>query len=281
MDASTHSSECAKLLQRWEQAYLARSYDAAVGRLFRGIIHNLNGVLQVASFHGDMSRLALGKAAELLARAQEAGAPEQAAEALRELAVVVEEQQKGLGQFKERLGQGSEILRRTLMLPALKADEQQQSWSLNEVVACEDEFLSADPFYKHKLARKLELAPELPAVTGDAVVMHEVVHILLDNALEAVREQSDATLVMFSQAVGDEVELVVRDNGPGVPAEQREQIFAPFFTTRSKHQGLGLYLARKLVRKCGGELACVDGPGGTFQLRLPVTGDTARQVKDE
>ncbi|ADH85909.1 sensor histidine kinase [Desulfurivibrio alkaliphilus] len=279
MVAQVENSTADELLRCWEKAYLARSYDAAVGRLFRGITHNLNGVMQVASFYGDVSRLALERAADLLAQVKAAETPAQAAGPLGELAVVLEEQQKGLTQFKERIGQGAEILRRALTMPALPAEgPQPRGWNLNDVVRCEDEFLCADTFYKHKLERKLELAPELPALVGDLVVVHEVVHILLKNALEAVREGERASLVILTLTDGEMVELVVRDSGPGVPGEQRDQIFAPFFTTRSNHQGLGLYLARKLVRGCGGELLCLDGPGGAFKLRLPFAATDAGRL---
>lgn len=271
MTAEPQSSDCPELLRQWEQAYLARSCDAATGRLFRGIVHNLNGVLQVASFQGEMSGLALERAADLLDRARETAAG-QAAEPLNELANLLAEQQQGLVQFKERIGQGSEIMRRALVLPALSPRERgDRFWNLNDIVRCEIEFLSADSFFKHKVGRKLEMAPELPVLSGDSVPVHEVVHILLENALDAVRDCDDATLEIVTRAEKDHLELVVRDNGPGVAAADRERIFAPFFTTRPQRAGLGLYLARQLVAPLGGEVHCLEGPGGAFQLRLPLT----------
>ena len=65
--------------------------------------------------------------------------------------------------------------------------------------------------------------------------------------------------------------LEVRDDGPGVPAELREQIFTPFFTTREKGTGLGLAFVREIVRDHGGEVAVADAPGGgsVFSFDLP------------
>lgn len=267
----TNGSNDSELLKQWEKAYLARAYDAAVGRLFKGIIHNLNGVLQVASFHADMSEMARRRVDELLAQLRRAGG-EQAEQTLAELAAILAEQQKGQLQFKEKVLQGSEILRRALVLPALN-DEHGRSWNLNEILQCEVEFLAADSFFKHKVEKKLELGPELPPLGGDLVAVHEIIHILLTNALDALRDREGAVLVAVTRARdGDkEVELELRDNGPGVVEAERERIFSPFYTTRKERAGLGLYLARRLAENRGGALVCQDGPGGAFSLRLPLT----------
>ena len=61
------------------------------------------------------------------------------------------------------------------------------------------------------------------------------------------------------------------DTGPGVAAAEQEKIFQPFYTTRSKGTGLGLAVARELVRAMGGELtvASEPGQGATFTVSLP------------
>ncbi len=67
------------------------------------------------------------------------------------------------------------------------------------------------------------------------------------------------------------VRIEVRDDGPGVPAALREQIFTPFFTTREKGTGLGLAFVREIVRDHGGDVAVRDAPGGgsVFSFDLP------------
>lgn len=64
----------------------------------------------------------------------------------------------------------------------------------------------------------------------------------------------------------------VDDHGPGVPLDQREQVFAPFHTTRTRGTGLGLAVARQIAQSHGGSLHCEEGPkgGARFVLRLPV-----------
>src|SRR5450631_3557316 len=67
------------------------------------------------------------------------------------------------------------------------------------------------------------------------------------------------------------VRIEVRDDGPGVPAALREQIFTPFFTTREKGTGLGLAFVREIVRDHGGDVVVRDAPGGgsVFSFELP------------
>jgi two-component system sensor histidine kinase PilS (NtrC family) len=69
------------------------------------------------------------------------------------------------------------------------------------------------------------------------------------------------------RAFGDQVELNVIDNGPGVPGSVQGQLFEPFFTTDSKGTGLGLYLARELSAANRAQLEYVDDvPGGHFRV---------------
>jgi signal transduction histidine kinase len=68
------------------------------------------------------------------------------------------------------------------------------------------------------------------------------------------------------------VRIEVADDGPGVPEEVRDRIFAPFFTTKPRGSGLGLSIVRKLVDAHEGAIDVVAGPTGTtFRVTLPVT----------
>lgn len=97
---------------------------------------------------------------------------------------------------------------------------------------------------------------------------------LLTNAIEACEQQQAPARVEVRAVVKDDgVELVVQDNGPGVPAELRGEIFEPLFTTREASQGtgLGLSLARDIVQgDFGGHLELVDSErGACFVARFP------------
>ncbi|MFQ5633817.1 MAG: PAS domain-containing sensor histidine kinase [Gammaproteobacteria bacterium] len=82
----------------------------------------------------------------------------------------------------------------------------------------------------------------------------------------------DAQLTITASVHASGVEIRVADDGPGVPEEQRERIFEPFFTSRPDGTGLGLAVARSVAEAHHGrlDLATDAGPGATFVLRLPL-----------
>ena len=66
--------------------------------------------------------------------------------------------------------------------------------------------------------------------------------------------------------------VTVRDSGPGIPADVRERIFTPFFTTKARGTGLGLPTAKRIVEAHGGSIAvrCPPGGGTTVEVGLPL-----------
>lgn len=127
---------------------------------------------------------------------------------------------------------------------------------------------------------RLELAEDLPPISVDAVRMRQVLHNLIRNSLEALEDQRDPDVALSTRLLrgkkGRRVEILVRDNGPGFPAEDRDRIFEPYVTTKSKGTGLGLAIVRKLIDEHGGQVQ-IDSEtsqGATVRILLPV-GDAA------
>lgn len=90
------------------------------------------------------------------------------------------------------------------------------------------------------------------------------------NALQAMQGQGELT-VIARQSGSQHIEILVCDNGPGIPKDKLQHIFDPFFTTRSEGTGLGLAVVRAIINAHKGEVV-VDsqtGKGTTFVLRLP------------
>jgi signal transduction histidine kinase len=119
----------------------------------------------------------------------------------------------------------------------------------------------------------LSLAPELPPVMADARQIEQAVGNLAQNALQAMPEGGRLTL--GTRRVRDQVEITVRDTGPGVPEELRARIFEPFYSTKASGTGLGLPLVREITAAHGGQcsLESAPGEGSCFVLSLPlVTG---------
>lgn len=119
---------------------------------------------------------------------------------------------------------------------------------------------------------RLELQPTatpLPEVVLDSEKIQQALLNLMLNALEAMPSGGDLNL---SAAVEDgKLRMVVRDTGRGIPAEIRDHIFHPYFSTKDHGTGIGLSLAEKLVRQHRGNLDFRTGPGGTsFRITLPL-----------
>lgn len=105
------------------------------------------------------------------------------------------------------------------------------------------------------------------SISFDRDHLRQVMWNLLRNAVRFA-PQSPRSVRIVLGGYGDQVELSVIDQGPGVPAADQGQLFEPFFTTDSKGTGLGLYLARELCTANRAALEYVGGAGGAhFRLR--------------
>jgi signal transduction histidine kinase len=106
----------------------------------------------------------------------------------------------------------------------------------------------------------------------DQFRLEQVFRNILENSLAAcadpVRIEIRCTLAQIQNQPA--VHVSVRDNGPGLSAEQRARIFDPFFTTKTKGTGLGMAIAKRIVEAHGGQIAVGDtGPGAEIGLILP------------
>jgi len=112
---------------------------------------------------------------------------------------------------------------------------------------------------------------DLPAARVDPVHAGQVLRNLLVNAKQAMSE-AGGTLTLRTRRHGkSHVRIEVVDTGPGVPAELRERIFEPLFTTKARGIGLGLSVSQRLAQMNAGELRLepADEGGATFWLVLP------------
>jgi signal transduction histidine kinase len=123
--------------------------------------------------------------------------------------------------------------------------------------------------------RRLQVAVlEEAPLTGDPVLLARLVGILVDNALRY--GTPEGTIALRVEAADDRVLLQVDDDGPGIPAEERQRIFDRFYRgTAVRHRGdgsgLGLSIAAWIVARHNGHIAAADSPlGGTrFSVSFP------------
>jgi signal transduction histidine kinase len=116
-----------------------------------------------------------------------------------------------------------------------------------------------------RLVRTGTLPARLPW-RGDSAALEQVLLNVLLNAAQAARDEAAISL----DVKDDGVVITIRDDGLGVPAEDRKRVFEPFYTTREDGTGLGLAMARTITEAHGGEIGFLDaGRGAAVRIRLP------------
>jgi nitrogen fixation/metabolism regulation signal transduction histidine kinase len=112
-----------------------------------------------------------------------------------------------------------------------------------------------------------ELQAELPAIIGDGTQLRQVIHNLVQNALDAVAEREDGRVTVRTEAARTEqgdvraVRLQVVDNGPGFADKVLKRAFEPYVTTKTKGTGLGLAVVKKIADEHGARIRIANLPG--------------------
>jgi two-component system, NtrC family, nitrogen regulation sensor histidine kinase NtrY len=126
-----------------------------------------------------------------------------------------------------------------------------------------------------------QLAAQLPLVRIDAEQIRRVIINLIDNAVEALggaaagpRPDGQPPVIRLAteqDAANGVVRVTVADNGPGIPPEDREKLFMPYYSTKRRGSGLGLAIVRRIIAEHGGAIDVADNsPSGTvFTIDLP------------
>lgn len=122
------------------------------------------------------------------------------------------------------------------------------------------------------------LPPTLRNVRADRDQLTQVLVNLVQNAMDAASSHQAAAAAPASVEVevrdlADQqaVQIVVTDNGPGIPADARANVFEPYFTTKAHGTGLGLAIVHRIVSDHGGTIDIDDAPGGGALVRVTLT----------
>ncbi len=118
---------------------------------------------------------------------------------------------------------------------------------------------------------RTRFADALPKVSADPEQIRRVIINIVDNAIEAVERRGAIDIETQHDAGHSLVRIVVADNGPGIPAAERDKLFLPYYSTKQRGSGLGLAIVRRIVAEHGGSIDVSDNvPRGTrFAIELP------------
>lgn len=249
---------------------IQRDKMANLGELTTGIAHEINNsVGYIASNLGTLKRYteALMRLVERAGDHLEAGKREQwkaqLAEArwefiVRDLGALTLETRQGADHLKQLVGDLKTLARASPVL---------ESCSLDSCVA------SALTILAHQLKHRCAVQQRLAAPRSLTMVRPQVMQMVINLVHNAAQilGAGGGTVRITTLDQGGTATLMVEDSGPGVPAELRERIFTPYFTTRQNGTGLGLAIVAQIVRTHGGEVSCDASPelgGACFTVVL-------------
>ncbi len=219
---------------------------AAVGRVSASIAHELRNPLGVVR-----------TAAACLARRMPESQPQ-----LVRFVGVIEEEINSAEQIID------DLMEMTRAKPIAKED-----CDLDEIVC--DTFERVAP--GEGVRCRSDFDPQPFVVHADPLQLRQVLANLLNNALQAM--PAGGTVHVSARRARGRDTIVVRDEGPGVPAEICGQLFEPLVTTKAQGTGLGLAICRQIIERHGGsiELVADNGRGAAFQIILPAAAAEAKE----
>jgi two-component system NtrC family sensor kinase len=218
---------------------------AALGQLVSGVAHEVNNPLAAIVGFTDL----------LL---ENPAVPDDAKE---ELQVILQEAQR------------TRVIVQNLLSFARQMPAQREPAQVNTILK-QTMKLRAYDLENHGVELTEKYAAELPMVIGDPHQLQQVFLNILNNAYDAVQEtRRTGKIEVQTVHRSDKIEIVFRDNGPGI--SQIDRIFDPFFTTKEvgKGTGLGLSICYGIIQAHRGEIIArnnPDGDGSTFIVRLPI-----------
>lgn len=247
--------------RRYERLLRQSQRLETVGSLAAGVAHEVNNPL--AFVRANLAQLE--RLAEQIAKRMPLAPDDPDAEEIDELPQIVAECLDGI----DRIARIVDAMRRFSRTPT----EERGPVHLNRVV---QEAIRLAELHRNRRVRvEAWLAEDLPAVHGSAQRLTQVFLNLLVNAKQALADRADGCITVHTCALGDFVEVMMSDDGPGVPEGIRDRIFDPFFTTKGPDEGtgLGLAIAYDIVREHGGLIELRGGGGACFVVRLPLASD--------
>jgi C4-dicarboxylate-specific signal transduction histidine kinase len=175
------------------------------------------------------------------------------------------------GDIVQENHRASNVIRRLSALYR-RGEMKMETMDVNELVRGTLDLLRTELMIRH-IGPTIECAPALPQIDGDPVELQQVVLNLVLNAADAMNQLRPEArrLTVRTEACDTSVCLRVSDNGTGIAADQLNNVFEPFWSTKPNGMGMGLTICRSIVASHHGSISASNNPegGATFSVTLP------------
>lgn len=139
-------------------------------------------------------------------------------------------------------------------------------------------FMLKEDCENRHIQTELHIADEALLVIGDHYSLKQVFLNLLKNSMDAM--EHGGVLSVWTRLIGEQVEITVNDEGCGIPEEDKEKVFSPFFTTKKDGTGLGLCISKRIIEEhedSSLSMKSTEGKGTSFKISLPVYHEIPRK----
>ncbi|MGE0798970.1 MAG: PAS domain S-box protein [Lautropia sp.] len=128
---------------------------------------------------------------------------------------------------------------------------------------------------RSRLAIVTRVAPNLPEINVDPILIEQVLLNLMKNAIDAMKDEPRRSVLLSVARRGDQIEFAVTDQGPGLTLEMESRLFEPFYTTKPEGMGMGLNICRSIIESHSGRLWVEPNHprGCSFRFVLPTLED--------
>ena len=228
---------------------IRREQLALVGRLLRGLVHNLSGALQTVRLPLDLLEMQAARGGE-------------------------QKLDQKLPAIKQGVTRMSDELNNLANLSQQMYRLEPETLDLCALVQDQLAFWPADMFFKHELKIETELPQPGPKVLSAYADAALAFNLLLANGLESLQEAGQNGLTVKVSKDEWQTVLQVIDQGPGPSPEIAPTMFEPFAGHKdASHDGLGLFLAQAALKRWKGGVKWLNDPPGAFEIRLPLAAD--------
>ena len=124
---------------------------------------------------------------------------------------------------------------------------------------------------ERKIDARIEIEPKTLKVMADPELLAQALLNMLRNAIRATDELASPLVALsLSREASGHCRIEVRDNGPGIPEDRREDIFLPFYTTHKGGSGVGLSFSKQVALAHGGSICALSAPEGGANIRIVI-----------